>query len=86
MEVLVIGVTAATLLYVLAVAGLAYQLKRMPRPYSKARSKQYLRSIERLRVSLWAVFTLLGANALLYAKKKGSESSLWMCSIHLLSC
>jgi hypothetical protein len=52
MEVLVIGITAATLLYVLAVAGLAYQLKRMPRPYSTARSKRYLRSIERLRVSL----------------------------------
>jgi len=66
MEVLVIGITAATLLYVLAVAGLAYQLKRMPRPYSTARSKRYLRSIERLRVSLWAVFTLLGANALLF--------------------
>src|SRR5258708_513895 len=66
MEVLIIGITAATLLYVLAVAGLAYQLKHMPRPYSTARSKRFLRSIERLRVSLWAVFTLLGANALIF--------------------
>lgn len=66
MEVIVIGMAVATLVYVLVVAALASELKQKPRPYSVAWCKRYIRSLESLRSSLWIVFTLLGVNALLF--------------------
>src|SRR5215472_10552093 len=65
-EWIFLAISLTTLIYVLFVAGLAYKLKRTPRPYPSAWLKRYLRSIERMRSSLWVSFFLLGTNALVF--------------------
>lgn len=66
MEVIVIAIGVTTLIYVLVMAGLAYELKRAPRPYPEHWRNRYMHAVQRLRSSLWVVFTLLGINAVLF--------------------
>lgn len=66
MEWIILAISLTTLIYVPAVAALAYQLKQKPQPYSSTWLKRYLRSVEQMRSSLWISFFILGSNALIF--------------------
>jgi hypothetical protein len=64
MDWILLAISLTTLLYVPAVAILAYQLKRAPQPCSSAWRERYIRSVGQMRSSLWVSFMILGVNAL----------------------